>query len=87
MQKNISVWNTFIGYSCYKVINNRTYQIARMRSLVWAFLQFLMKPIWILYTLYWANNNGVDQTAWMRSLVFAFFVRMQLIKKKMKFKE
>ena len=38
MQKNISAWNNFICYSCYKVINNRTYQIAWVRSLVWAFL-------------------------------------------------
>ena len=40
-----SVWNNFICYSCHKVINNRTYQIARMRSLILAFLQFFMKPI------------------------------------------
>ena len=33
------MWNNFIYYSCHKVIDNRTYQIARMRSLIWAFLQ------------------------------------------------
>ena len=71
------MWNNFICYSCHKVINNRTYQIARMRSLILAFLQFFMKPIWVLYTLYRANNNGEDQTALMRSLVCTFVVRMQ----------
>ena len=40
-KEHFSVWNNFICYSCHKVINNRTYQIARMRSLIWAFLQFL----------------------------------------------
>ena len=69
--------NNFICYSCHKVHNNRTYQIARMRSLILAFLQFFMKPIWVLYTLYRANNNGEDQTSLMRSLVCAFVVRMQ----------
>ena len=47
----------------HKVINNRAYRIARMHSLIWAFLHFFMKPICILYTLYRANYNGEVQTA------------------------
>ena len=38
------MWNNFICYSCHKVINNLTYQIARMCSLVWALLQILYEP-------------------------------------------
>ena len=74
MQLNIFCVEQFY----HKVVNNCTYQIARMRSLIWALQHYFMKPIWIPYTLYRTNSNGEDQTAWMRSLVCAFDVCMQL---------